>query len=52
MLELLDNQKVKYNVARFSAQEGRDVLVITPLNQTVSPLDFSFFTVFVCSRAS
>ncbi|HYX49181.1 MAG TPA: hypothetical protein VE843_05535, partial [Ktedonobacteraceae bacterium] len=52
MLELLDKQKVKYNVARFSAQEGRDVLVITPLNQTVSPLDYSFFTVFVCSRAS
>ncbi|MGZ3618549.1 MAG: hypothetical protein ACXWOL_17995 [Ktedonobacteraceae bacterium] len=52
MLELLDQQKVRYTVARFSAQEGRDVLVITPLNQTVSPLDFSFFTVFVCSRAS
>lgn len=52
MLELLDRQKVRYTVARFSAQEGRDVLVITPLNQTVSPLDFSFFTVFVCSRAS
>ena len=52
MLELLDKQKVQYTVARFPAQEGRDVLVITPLNQTVSPLDFSFFTVFVCSRAS
>jgi len=52
MLELLDKQNVKYTVARFSAQEGRDALVITPLNQTVSPLDFSFFTVFVCSRAS
>jgi hypothetical protein len=52
MLELLDKQKVKYTVARFSAQEGRDVLVITPLNQTVSPLGFSFFNVFVCSRAS
>jgi hypothetical protein len=52
MLELLDKQKVKYNVARFPAQEGLDVLVITPLNQTVSPLDYSFFTVFVCSRAS
>ena len=52
MLELLDQQKVKYTVARFSAQEGRDVLVITPLNQTISPLDYSYFSVFVCSRAS
>jgi hypothetical protein len=52
MLELLNKQKVKYTVARFSGQEGRDALVITPLNQTVSPLDSSFFTVFVCSRAS
>jgi len=52
MLELLDKQNVTYTVARFPAQEGRDVLVITPLNRTVLPLDFSFFTVFVCSRAS
>jgi hypothetical protein len=50
MLELLNKQKVKYNVARFPSQEGRDLLVITPLNQTVSPLDTSFFYAFACSR--
>ncbi|HEY6285925.1 MAG TPA: hypothetical protein VIX20_09705 [Ktedonobacteraceae bacterium] len=50
MLELLDIQKVRYNVARFPSQEGRDVLVITPLNQTVSPLDNFFFNIFICSR--
>lgn len=52
MLEILDIQKVKYNVARFPSQEGRDVLVITPLNQTVSPLDNLFLGVFACSRIS
>src|SRR6266566_2337392 len=50
MLELLDIQKVRYNVARFPSQAGRDVLVITPLNQTVSPLDNFFFNIFICSR--
>ena len=51
MLKLLDIQKVRYNVARFPSQEGRDVLVITPLNQTVSPLDNFFFYMFACSRS-
>ena len=50
MLELLDIQKIRYNVARFPSQAGRDVLVITPLNQTVSPLDNFFFNIFICSR--
>ncbi len=50
MLELLDIEKVAYHVARFPSQEGRDVLVITPLNQTVSPLDSFFFNIFICSR--
>jgi hypothetical protein len=52
MLKFLDIQKVKYNVARFPSQEGRDVLVITPLNQTVSPLAYFFFNIFMCSRDS
>jgi uncharacterized protein YfiM (DUF2279 family) len=52
MLKLLDVQKVKYKVARFPSQEGRDVLVITPLNQTVSPLNTFFFNIFICSRDS
>jgi len=50
LLELLDAEKVAYHVARFPSQEGRDVLVITPLNQTVSPLDSFFFNIFFCSR--
>ncbi len=50
MLELLDIQKVQYKVARFPSQDGRDVLVITPLHQTVSPLDKFFFNIFICSR--
>ncbi len=50
MLELFDIQKIRYNVARFPSQAGRDVLVITPLNQTVLPLDKFFFNMFICSR--
>jgi hypothetical protein len=48
MLELLDKQKISYKVARFPSQEGRDVLIITPLNRTVSPLNKSFFSIFIC----
>jgi hypothetical protein len=48
MLELLDKQKISYKVARFPSQEGRDVLIITPLNKTVSPLNKSFFSIFIC----
>jgi len=50
MLKLLDVQKVTYNLARFPSQEGRDLLVITPLNRTVSPLNASFYLMFACSR--
>ena len=52
MLKLLDIQKVTYNVARFPSQEGRDLLVITPLNRTVSPLNDSFYFMFACSRTA
>jgi hypothetical protein len=50
LLKLLDIQKVTYNLARFPSQEGRDLLVITPLNRTVSPLNASFYLMFACSR--
>ncbi len=50
MLQYLDIQKIRYNVVRFPSQNGTDVLVITPLNRTVSPLDTFFFNVFICSR--
>lgn len=50
ILKMLDSQQVTYRVARFPAQQGRDVLVITPLNQTVNPTSSpAYFNVFVCS---
>jgi hypothetical protein len=52
-LEMLDTMLVKYKVARFPAQSGRDVLVVTPLNKTVPPISQDdpgdYFNVFVCS---
>ena len=51
LLDLLDAEKVTYDYARFPSQEGTDVLVITPLNQTVSPFGAGiFFNIFMCSR--
>jgi hypothetical protein len=56
ILQMLDVQLVKYNYARFPAQQGRDVLVVTPLNKTVDPTipDYSniYFNIFVCSLDS
>ncbi len=53
LLQLLDAKQVTYRSARFPAQEGRDVLVVTPINQTVSPLGArDFYNVFICSRDS
>lgn len=53
LLQLLDSSQVTYRVARFPAQEGRDVIVVTPLNRTVSPLEPGpFFSIFICSRDS
>ncbi len=53
LLQMLDAEHVTYHLARFPAQEGRDVLVITPLNRTVSPFTSSeYFNIFICSRDS
>ncbi|HLX56445.1 MAG TPA: hypothetical protein VKR83_05425 [Ktedonobacteraceae bacterium] len=53
ILQMLDGQQVTYRVARFPAQQGRDVLVVTPLNQTVNPAAAAaYFNVFVCSLDS
>jgi hypothetical protein len=50
ILKMLDSQQITYRVARFPAQQGRDVLVVTPLNQTVNPASSpAYFNVFVCS---
>ena len=38
-LQLLDANDVTYHVERFYAEPGTDVLLVTPLNHTVSPLD-------------
>jgi hypothetical protein len=38
-LRLLDSTGVTYQVARFFAEPGIDVLFVLPLNRTVSPLD-------------
>ncbi len=49
LLKLFDAKKVTYDVARFPSQEGRDVLVVTPLNQTVSPFEaLTYFEFFFC----
>lgn len=56
ILQVFDVQLVKYQVARFPAQQGRDVLVVTPLNKTVYPTDpalaNAYFGVFICSLDS
>jgi hypothetical protein len=50
ILKMLVNQQITYRVARFPAQQGRDVLVVTPLNQPVNPTSSAaYFNVFVCS---
>jgi hypothetical protein len=50
ILQIFDLENVKYRSARFPSEAGKDVLVVTPLNQTVSPLKGnSFFNSFFCS---
>jgi hypothetical protein len=56
LLQMLDVQFVKYRAARFPAQQGRDVLVVTPLNKTVDPTITAYantyFNIFICSLDS
>ena len=53
LLSTLDSRQVTYQVARFPAQQGRDVLVVTPLNATVNPTaSAAYFNVFICSLDS
>ncbi len=50
---ILDIKNVAYHVARFPSVQGTDVLVVTPLNRTVSPLETGdFYDVFQCSRST
>ncbi len=48
---ILDIKNVTYHVARFHSVQDTDVLVVTPLSRTVSPLETGdFYDVFQCSR--
>ncbi len=49
---LLDTNHVTYRLARFPSEPGTDVLVVTPLNRTVLPLDMRFSAAFVCNLAN
>ena len=48
LLQLLDARHITYRKAIFPSEPGYDVLVVTPLNRTVSPLD-QVFDIFTCS---
>ncbi len=53
ILQMLASQQITYRLARFPAQQGRDVLVVTPLNKSVDPtISPAYFNVFVCSLDS
>ena len=45
-LKALDGKKVTYHAKRFLSAPGVDILVVTPLNRTVSPLDPAFSALF------
>ncbi len=49
LLQLLDTQQVVYKTAVFPAQPGVDVMVVTPINKTVSPFVSPDFDIFYCS---
>lgn len=49
LLRLLDKEQVDYRAMRFPSGPGIDVVVVTPLNRTVSPLkEDIFFSIFGC----
>ena len=48
LLRLLDNRNVTYQKAIFPAEPGFDILVVTPLSRTVSPLESKDFDIFYC----
>lgn len=51
LLQLLDAEHVTYRVAYFPSEPGVDVMVVTPLNRTVSPLSSKSFDIFYCSTS-
>lgn len=52
LLRLLDARHVTYTEALFPSQPGFEVLVVTPLNRTVSPLEPGFDLFFCVSPMS
>jgi hypothetical protein len=48
LLQLLDQQHVTYTAAFFPSQPGVDVMAVTPLNQSVSPLTAPSLDIFYC----
>jgi hypothetical protein len=51
LLRMLDDEHVMYRVARFPSEPGFDVLVVTPVSRTVSPLESkAFYGFFICSE--
>ncbi|GHO53216.1 ArnT family glycosyltransferase [Ktedonobacter robiniae] len=48
ILQVLDSLNVTYRVARFPSQPGYDVLVVIPLNRSVSPLESPELDLFYC----
>src|SRR5229473_2624365 len=51
LLQLLDTEQVTYKVAYFPSEPGIDVMVVTPLNRTVSPFSSKSFDLFYCSTS-
>ncbi len=51
LLQLLDAEQVTYKVAFFPSAREVDVMVVTPLNRTVSPFASKSFDIFYCSTS-
>ncbi len=51
LLKMLDDEGVTYRASRFPSEPGFDVLVVTPVSRTVSPLESKAFDgFFICSE--
>ena len=46
IIQALDAKNVTYHIERFYSEPGIDLLLVTPLNQTASPLDPAFKNLF------
>lgn len=45
-LRLLNSNRIRYHIKRFAGQRGYDVLLVTPLNRTISPKEQAFRSIF------